>query len=157
MVVAQTYAKTESDQPKQRRSFEFYLCNPEPRMTMNAKKCFRTTYLGVAILGTAVSGACLAQQPDNTAANKNNTPSADQQKNDSADRDLAKQIRKSITDDKSLSTYAHNVKVIVRNGDVTLKGPVQSDDEKATVESKATSLAGSGKVHNELTVKNGAN
>jgi hypothetical protein len=115
----------------------------------------RTGCLRAAIFSMAMSGTCVAKQQDNTAANKDNAPAADQQKNDPADRDLAKQIRQSITGDKDLSTSAHNVKVIVRNGEVTRKGPVESDGEKATVESKATSLAGPGKVQNQLTVKNG--
>jgi len=39
-----------------------------------------------------------------------------------SDRDITQQIRKSIVADKSLFTYAHNVKVITQNGMVTLKG-----------------------------------
>ena len=48
--------------------------------------------------------------------------------------------------DKSLSTYAHNVKIITQNGMVTLKGPVHSAEEKQAIESKATAVAGDGKV-----------
>jgi osmotically-inducible protein OsmY len=69
-----------------------------------------------------------------------------------SDRDLAKQIRRDIVKDDSLSTYAHNVKVIVQNGTVTLKGPVRSEEEKQAVESKATAIAGDGKVTNQLAV-----
>ncbi len=70
------------------------------------------------------------QQPDNTGANKNDNMTADQQKETAADREMAQKIRQSIVDDKSLSTYGHNVKVIVRSGTVILKGPVQSEEEK---------------------------
>jgi osmotically-inducible protein OsmY len=69
-----------------------------------------------------------------------------------SDRDITQQIRKAIVGDKSLSTYAHNVKIITRNGQVTLKGPVRSDEEKSAVEQKATEVAGSGKVTNQITV-----
>jgi osmotically-inducible protein OsmY len=55
--------------------------------------------------------------------------------------------------DKSLSTYAHNVKIITQNGRVTLKGPVRSEDEKKTVEAKATEVAGENKVTSELDIK----
>ena len=55
--------------------------------------------------------------------------------------------------DKSLSTYAHNVKVITQNGQVTLKGPVRSEDEKKTVEAKAAEVAGENKVTSELDIK----
>ena len=56
--------------------------------------------------------------------------------------------------DKSLSTYAHNVKIIAKDGSVTLKGPVRSEQEKQTIASKAESIVGSpDKVTNQLTVK----
>ena len=55
--------------------------------------------------------------------------------------------------DKSLSTYAHNVKIITQNGQVTLKGPVRSEDEKRAIEAKATEVAGENKVTSELNIK----
>ena len=94
---------------------------------------------------------------DNTKVNKRDRsktePTADQGKNNTSDRDIMQKIRKSLMDDKSLSTYAHNVKIIAQGGKVTLKGPVRSDAEKQTVEQKATEVAGSGNVVNEITVK----
>src|SRR6202166_309594 len=69
-----------------------------------------------------------------------------------ADRELTQQIRKAIVSDKSLSTQAHNVKILTRDGAVTLKGQVKSDDEKKAVEDKASSVAGNGKVSSDLTV-----
>ena len=101
----------------------------------------------------ARSAAVGTQEPDNTRANQNQNPTADQQKETPADRELAQKIRKAIVDDGSLSTYAHNVKIIVRNGVVVLKGPVQSDQERKTVAAKAEEIAGTGKVKNQLTVK----
>jgi len=58
-----------------------------------------------------------------------------------------------VTDDKSLSTYAHNVKIIAKDGKVTLKGPVRSQDEKAAIERMANDAAGAGNVTNEITIK----
>lgn len=80
-------------------------------------------------------------------------PTADQQKENRSDRDITQQIRRSIMKDKSLSTYAHNVKIVTQNGQVTLKGPVQSEDEKKAIEAKATEVAGDNKVSSELNVK----
>jgi len=57
-----------------------------------------------------------------------------------------------VVKDKSLSTDAHNVKIIAQNGSVTLKGAVKSEQEKQAIESKATEIAGAGKVTNELQV-----
>jgi hyperosmotically inducible periplasmic protein len=79
-------------------------------------------------------------------------PTADQQKNNRSDLEITREIRRSLTQDKSLSTYAHNVKVIAQNGKVTLKGPVRSDDEKAAVLAKAAEVAGQGNINDEMTV-----
>ena len=97
-------------------------------------------------------------KPDNTKVNKQDRnagqPTADQQKMNKADRDLSAHIRKSIMADKSLSTYAHNIKVISQDGVVTLKGPVHSDDEKKAIVAKAVEVAGSAdKVVDQITVK----
>jgi osmotically-inducible protein OsmY len=54
--------------------------------------------------------------------------------------------------DKTLSSYAHNVKVIAQNGQVTLKGPVRSEQEKKTVEAKAAEVAGAEHVTNQMSV-----
>jgi len=113
------------------------------------------------ILGLAIGAASLAvsaQAPDNTEVNKRDRAAgeatADQQKNNRTDLDLTKNIRKSIVDDKSLSTYAHNVKIISQNGTVTLKGPVKSADEKSAIVAKAVSIAGAAdKVVDQMSVK----
>src|SRR5262245_40030266 len=85
-----------------------------------------------------------SQEPnksDNSSENKRDRSSeqvtADQQKQNSADVELTRKIRSSITKDKSLATYAHNVKVIAQDGIVTLKGPVRSEEESKVIESKA--------------------
>jgi hyperosmotically inducible protein len=84
--------------------------------------------------------------PDNSKTNQGDANkgamTADQQKMNPADRNITKQIRSSIYKDKSLSTYAHNIKIITQDGKVTLKGPVRSDDEKANVEAKAAAVVG---------------
>jgi len=110
---------------------------------------FLTTVLFVGSLATFT----WAQQPDNTKVNKSEQPTADQAKNNASDRDTMQKIRQAIMDDKSLSTYAHNVKVISKGGKVTLKGPVRSDEEKRSIEAKAEEVAGKGNVVNDLTVK----
>ena len=110
---------------------------------------------GLLVHGTT---GIFAQQhaPDNTKMNQadrsNDQPTADQQKNNPSDRELTQHIRQAILEDKSLSTYAHNVKIISQNGVATLKGPVRSDDEKRAIEAKADEVAGKDKVVNEMTV-----
>ena len=98
-----------------------------------------------------------AAAPDNTGKNeRDRNPSeatADQQKDNPADRDLARQIRQALIKDKSLSTYAHNIKVIAQNGVVTLKGPVKTEEEKQSIEAKAAEVAGGAdKIKSEIEV-----
>ena len=95
--------------------------------------------------------------PDNTAKNQRDRSkseaTADQQKENKSDRELTQQVRKAIMGDKSLSTYAHNIKVIARNGEITLKGPVKTDEEKQAVEAKAAEVAGGAdKIKSEIEV-----
>jgi len=109
---------------------------------------------GIAFAGTQDS---TAPAPDNTKVNQRDQnreePTADQQKDDRSDRDITQQIRQAIMKDKSLSTYAHNVKIIAENGMVTLKGPVRTEEEKNGIEAKAAEVVGKDKVTSELEVK----
>lgn len=95
--------------------------------------------------------------PDNTKVNKRDRArsevTADQQKENTSDRALAKKVRRAIVEDKSLSSYAHNIKVIATNGTVTLKGPVHSAEEKSAVAAKAAEIAGRDNVKDEISVK----
>jgi osmotically-inducible protein OsmY len=96
------------------------------------------------------------QQPDNSENNQDrSSPTADQQKSNASDQAITRGIRKSIMSDKSLSTYAHNVKIIAQNGKVTLRGPVRSDEEKANIESKAAVVAGQENVTSRIEVAPG--
>ena len=90
---------------------------------------------------------------DNTKTNKDQTPpTADQQKMNSSDRTITQKIRRSIHQDTSLSTYAHNIKVITQDGKVTLRGPVRSEDEKSNLQAKAVAVAGEENVTNQLEI-----
>jgi len=95
---------------------------------------------------------------DNTRMNKvdrNDTQrTAQGQSGARADRELTAAVRKAIVRDKSLSTYAHNVKVVTRDGEVTLRGPVRTAEEKAKVSELAQQVSGVSKVNDELLVKN---
>jgi len=94
--------------------------------------------------------------PDNTKVNTRDRAkdavTADQQKENASDRELTQKIRRALMQDKTLSSYAHNVKIVSQDGQVTLKGPVRSEEEKKTVEAKATDVAGAGKVTNQMSV-----
>ena len=68
------------------------------------------------------------------------------------DRAITQKIRKAIHEDKSLSTYAHNIKVITQDGKVTLRGPVRSEEEKNNLQAKAVAVAGEENVSNQLEI-----
>lgn len=95
---------------------------------------------------------------DNTGVNKRDRAdteaTADHQKNDKSDVAVTAEIRRAIVRDKTLSTNAHNVKIIVQNGNVTLKGPVGSKTERAAVEKAARDTIGPGRgtITNEVSV-----
>ena len=121
-------------------------------------------HFGRVVLAAAVVGALLVPMPstaaqtpaDNTKVNKRDRAkgeaTADQQKENPGDREITQKIRRALMDDKALSTYAHNVKVIAQDGQVTLKGPVRTEEEKRSVEAKATEVAGAGRVTNQISV-----
>lgn len=104
-----------------------------------------------------MSASSTGHAADNTAVNardrSGDTPTSSSQSNDASDVKLAAAVRRSLTKDSSLSTLAHNVKVMVSGGAVTLRGPVKSDDEKSRVESIARGVSGVSQVTNELEVK----
>lgn len=115
-----------------------------------------------ALLFSSLLGASLALAqspavaPDNAKSNQvdaSNASTADAQSNKATDLDITKRIRQSVMAEKSLSTYAHNVKIITVNGGVTLKnGVVRSQDEKNAIEIKAEAVAGKQQVTNELKI-----
>lgn len=122
-----------------------------------------TRKLSIALFLATSVGMLWAQQDssqqvpaDNTKVNQRDRnqqePTADQQKENASDRHLTQQIRRAIIKDKSLSSEAHNVKIITQNGAVTLKGPVKSEEEKQAIESKASQIAGGRNVTSELQV-----
>lgn len=129
-----------------------------------AKRVAVCALIAMGFMAGGASARCQAQSTEPQAASPDNTkmnaqdrdkasPTADQQKDNRSDREITQQIRQSLMKDKSLSTYGHNVKIITQNGQVTLKGPVRSDDEKKAIEAKATEVAGENKVTSELNIK----
>jgi len=95
-----------------------------------------------------------ASAPDNTKTNKTDSakPTADQQKQDKADLQTTQKIRQLIEKDKSLSTYAKNIKIVTQDGTVTLSGPVRTDADKKSIEAKAVEVAGKDHVKNEIQI-----
>jgi hyperosmotically inducible periplasmic protein len=96
-------------------------------------------------------------EADNTKQNSSeqnkDTDTAEKQSNSKDDLALTQKIRQAVMKDGSLSMNAKNVKIIARDGQITLKGPVDSQQEKDTIAAKAGEIAGKDKVENQLEVK----
>ena len=115
-----------------------------------------STLLGLGFVATAQDSTPAA--PDNSAVNvRDRAPgamTAGQQSNSTSDVELTRRIRRAVVQDHSLSMLAHNVKIVAANGAVTLRGPVNTEQEKVAIASKAQAIAGPNKVDNQLEVKN---
>src|ERR1700730_1053246 len=98
-----------------------------------------------------------SNEADNTKSNSSeqnkSTETAEKQSNSKDDLALTQKIRQAVIKDGSLSMNAKNVKIIVQDGKITLKGPVDSQQEKDTIAAKAGEIAGKDKVENQLEVK----
>jgi len=103
----------------------------------------------------STKGEAAKNAPDNTGRNvrdRGATLTSGDQSESEADRTLTQKIRKAVVADDSLSTTAHNVKIITVDGIVTLRGPVKKEDELKKIAATAERLAGAGKVQNYLEV-----
>lgn len=107
---------------------------------------------------SATSKATDTSAPDNTRVNKRDRNDATvlptDQGNNEADLKTTQAIRQALMKDKNLSFGAKNVKIITQNGKVTLRGPVSSEAERATIEAAARKVAGVTQVDNQLELKN---
>ena len=94
--------------------------------------------------------------PDNTDINKRDrneqTLTPMDQSNTEGDINITKDLRKSIMK-HDFSTDAKNIKIITRNGEVTLRGPVKSVTEKDAIAKLAKAVPGIKTLNNELEVK----
>jgi len=107
----------------------------------------------LAALAALALGACKRDETTDTTQTTSATMTPVDQKNDRADIDLTANIRKSLVADRDLSMNAKNVKIISRDGSVTLRGLVDSDAEKERVQDEAARIAGAANVTNELDVR----
>jgi len=113
-----------------------------PKTTREALAVFAGAVL---VAGSVVVGPALGRAADDNYR----TGSGDQAP---ADRGTSRRIQQAIVNDKSLSTSAHNVKIVAENGVVTLRGPVVSEKERDEVAAAAKKVSGVKRVDNRLDV-----
>ena len=113
-------------------------------------------YAGTAHPAEQLPSPLAQTAPDNTGSNvrdrSGKTLTPGDQSESEADRTLTQKVRQAVVADDSLSTNAHNIKIITVNGVVTLRGPVKSAKEKATIDAKAQQIAGAKNVDNQLEI-----
>jgi hyperosmotically inducible protein len=94
---------------------------------------------------------------DNTAKNQRDrsgeTQTSGNQSNSGGDLKITQAIRQALMKDSSLSMTAKNIKIITDGGQVTLRGPVKSADEKSKIDQLAKGAAGNAKIDNQLEIK----
>jgi hyperosmotically inducible periplasmic protein len=121
----------------------------------------KRTFLALACLtgfGLAtLTGGDKKAEPDNTATNERDrsdqTKTSGDQSNSSADLKTTQAIRQAVMKDDGLSMTAKNIKIITAGGQVTLRGPVNTAEEKAKIDQLAKSAASGAKIDNQLEVK----
>jgi hyperosmotically inducible protein len=120
----------------------------------------RLTLPFLCVSALAVSAMAQEASPaaaDNTVKNQRDrsgeTQTSANQSNDSAATQTTAAIRRAVVADDSLSMTAKNIKIITAGDTVTLRGPVQSAEEKTKIEQLAQSAAGNAKIDNQLEVK----
>lgn len=96
-------------------------------------------------------------EADNTKKNERERDGASMtpidQGNGAADLEMTQKIRQAVVGDDTLSSNAKNVKIITKDGAVTLRGPVKDADEKTRVVAKAKEVAGQAPVDDQLEVE----
>jgi len=121
-----------------------------------------TTILMLAATVAFADDAAVKTTPtgvDNTAVNKRDKNDAsltpmDQAKGSRRDVELTREIRQMLMKDKSMSSDAKNVKIITLSGMATLRGPVDTAEEKMRVGKHAAKvMGGAAHVDNQLEVK----
>ena len=125
------------------------------------KTLMKRTLLAVAYLSAFTLAPMAADNkkvaPDNTATNERDrsgeTKTSGDQSNSSADLKITQAIRQALMKDSGLSVTAKNIKIITTNGQVTLRGPVKTAQEKAKIDQLAKSAAGGAQIDNQLDVK----
>ena len=94
---------------------------------------------------------------DNTGKNDRDrdhkTLTADDQGETAEERKITQMIRQAVMKDSTLTMTAKNVKIITAKGRVTLRGPVNTAEEKTKIAELAKAAAGTTPVDDQLEVK----
>lgn len=111
-------------------------------------------------LGLALASGCSGDEKhaaDNTANNARDksgaTVTPTDQSESEADRAVTQKVRQALVANSVLSTNAKNIKVVTQNGKVTLRGVVETAEEKQNIEATVRALPGVTSCDDQLEVK----
>ena len=119
----------------------------------------RTTLVLAAVIAVTMTAGATDEKTDadNTAINKRDrsseTVTSGDQSNSSADLKITQDIRRALMKDGELSMTAKNIKIVTADGQVTLRGPVKTAEEKTKIAQIAKSAAGGAQIVDQLDVK----
>jgi hyperosmotically inducible periplasmic protein len=128
----------------------------ETQQSMTGGTVSSDTAVPTAVSTTVTNDDASSTAPDNTGKNsRDRTTSAltplDQGENQT-DLTITRRIRRALVSNRQLSSEAKNIEIITANGRVTLRGPVETQQEKQTIDDIAK-LIGAAGVQDQLEVK----
>ena len=106
------------------------------------------------ILAFGVAACSKADAPDTsevTVTSSKLTPF--DQSNSKQDVRISADVRQALMKDGTLSVDAKNIKIITRDGVVTLRGAVKTEAERANIDFAATNTPGAIRVDDQLTLE----
>lgn len=119
-------------------------------------KPWLSALVALGLLGTASLAFADEIKPDNSAVNardkSGDTVTPIDQGTSAEDMRITQSIRKAVAADEKLSVDAQNVKIVTNGGTVSLRGPVRSAAERASIEAKAKGVAGVTRIDNKIEV-----
>jgi hyperosmotically inducible protein len=102
--------------------------------------------------GNSGSTETLHREPAPQTPGVNAAPASRSRSAATADQEIARRIRTELANDQGLAPYADSIHIDVSAGEVTLRGPVKTEKDKADIAGKAQQTAGVTVVHNQLQI-----
>lgn len=104
------------------------------------------------LLLLSLMGLALVACDQSTKTDRTANPTAADQNENAADREISQRVRQFLMDDGSLANVSKTIVIVTQNGVVTLRGSVTSDMEKMKIDRQTKMVPGVKNVVNNLDV-----
>ena len=121
--------------------------------TDSTYKSVKRSQVAVNVDGVDADNTGLNARDTNADGDDPRNWTAFDQSNDQADIDLVAKLRSEVLDIDDLSVNGRNIKIITNGGQVVLRGPVNSADERTAIETVVRRVADGQEIHNLLEVE----